>query len=210
MKFKYSDKEEWETLHKVQLIKAVTQAAAVAIGILLCALITLFTGCKSHKAVVTEQTTATSAVTTQTDTSATERDRTRTLTAWHTATADSSSAQTWHTIGFAPAGGTLTIDSAGTLHATNVTAYHSHAKTAHSTRQTTSHTADSTAVAAHSVTAHVSRDTAYTEASTTNTTAASVCNRRHVTWASALIALLIAAVAAAAGAWAEWKRQSGK
>lgn len=209
MKFKYSDKEEWEALHKAQLIKAVTQAAAVAIGILLCALITLFTGCKSHKTVVTEQTTATSAVTTQTDTSATKRDSTRTLTTWHTVRTDTTAAQTWHTVTFAPAGGTLTIDTAGTLHATNVTAYRSHAKTAQSTRQTTSKTADSSAVAAHSVNAHTSRDTSYTVASTTNTTA-TPCNRRHVTWASALIALLIAAVAAAAGAWAEWKRQGGK
>lgn len=207
MKFKYSDKEEWETLHKVQLIKAVTQAAAVAIGILLCALITLFTGCKSHKAVITEQTTATSAVTTQTDTSATTRDSTRTLTTWHTVRTDTTAAQTWHTIGFAPAGGTLTIDSAGTLHATNVASYIAHAKTAHTAMQSASKTADSTAVAAHSITAHASRDTTHTMATVTT---ASPCNRRHVTWASALIALLIAAVAAAAGAWAEWKRQGGK
>lgn len=208
MKFKYSDKEEWETLHKVQLIRAVTQAAAVAIGILLCALITLFTGCRSHKAVITEQTTATTTVATQTDTSATTRDSTRTLTTWHTVRTDTTAAQTWHTIGFAPAGGTLTIDSAGTLHATNVASYIAHAKTAHTAMQSASKTADSTAVAAHSITAHASRDTAYTEASTTTT--AAPCTRRHVTWASALIALLIAAVAAAAGAWAEWKRQRGK
>ncbi len=155
--FDYNSREEWEALHKAQLIKAAAQAAAVAIGILLCALITLLTGCKSHKTLATE--------TKQTETIVSAHnatDSTRTTTAWHSQTADTASAHTWSTIEFADSGGTLTLTPTGTLTLTGARRIRTASKASHASRAVTTKATDSTAVHAHNDTMAITRDTAST------------------------------------------------
>lgn len=174
MKYDYRDRQEWEEWLRGQTVKAIGQAVAVAVGILLCAVIAALTGCRSHKSVVTEQTTATTTATAVRDTTATTRDSTRTLTTWHTLRTDTAHTQTWHTITFAPTGGTLTIDSAGTVHAAGVTAYLARTDTRRTEKEVTRKAADSTAVAAHSVNIHTSRDSTHTASAVTATQSAAL------------------------------------
>ena len=214
MKYDYRNKQEWDEWLRAQTVKAIGQAVAVAIGILLCALIAALTGCKSHKSMVTEQTTATMATASaslRTDTTATERDSTHTTQTWHSVQRDTTAAQTWHTIEFAPTGGTITIDQAGTLHATNVTAYLAHATATHTISTTTNKAADSTAVSAHSTAVHTSRDTAYSEANTVTTTTTTASTTALTWWQRTLMRIgqlaLAALLITAAYIWLKRRKQ---
>ncbi len=197
MKYDYRNKQEWDEWLRAQTVKAIGQAVAVAIGILLCAIIAALTGCRSHKSIVTEQTaTVTTTASLRTDTTTAERDSTHTTQTWHSVQRDTTTTQTWHTIEFAPTGGTLTIDSIGTLHATNVTAYLAHTTATHSASTATSKAADSTAVSAHSTDIHTSRDTAYTEANTTTTTTPTASTTALTWWQRTLMRIGQLALAA--------------
>lgn len=197
MKYDYRNKQEWDEWLRAQTVKAIGQAVAVAIGILLCAVIAALTGCRSHKSIVTEQTaTVTTTASLRTDTTTAERDSTHTTQTWHSVQRDTTTTQTWHTIEFAPTGGTLTIDSAGTVHATNVTAYLAHTTATHNASTATSKAADSTAVSAHSTDIHTSRDTAYTEANTTTTTTPTASTTALTWWQRTLMRIGQLALAA--------------
>ncbi len=175
MKFDYSNREEWEEIHKAQLLKAITQAAAVAIAIILCALLPLLTGCSSSKniaSVATEKATTTNKDAAKADTLI------RT-----TAKADTLYIHD-------------SIATATAVHNDTVFIQKERYRTLYRTKL-------------HTDTLYRTRtDTIRTERTDTITVTKTVlCQRRHVSWRSALLALIIALTAAAIGAWAAWKRK---
>lgn len=175
MNFDFRDKEEWEVYHKAQLVKAATQAAAVAIAIIICALITLLTGCSTTRRAVTKETTSITK-----------------------ANKDAAKADTL--IRATTKADTLYIhDSIAT--ATNVkndTVYiqKERYRTLYRTKL-------------HTDTLYRSKtDTVLMERTDTLTITKTVsCQRRHISWLSILVSLIITLAAAAIGAWAAWKRK---
>lgn len=175
MKFNYSNKEEWEEIHKAQLLKAITQAAAVAIAIILCALLPLLTGCSSSKNIATS---STAKATT------TNKDAAKADTLIH-ATSKVDTLYIHDSIATATTARNDTVfiqkERYRTLYRTKL-----YTDTLYRTKA----------------------DTVLMERTDTITATKTIlCQRRHVSWRSALIALLIALLAAAIGVWAAWKRK---